>query len=65
MIYAISFKIYILYQQINFAQDFLLTILLIEINIIRSSILNLFETKLVISMNDQNVHDQKDNNNYY
>ena len=65
MIYATSFKKYILYQQINFAQDFLLTTLLIEINIIRSSILSLFETKFIMLMNDQNVHDWKDDNNHH
>ena len=48
---------YILYQRINLARDFLLTTLLTEINITRFSILNLFETKFVMSMNDQNVHD--------
>ena len=57
MIYATSFEMYISYQQINLARDFLLITLLTEINIRRFSILNLFETKFVISMNDQNVHD--------
>ena len=56
---------YILYQRINFVRYFLLTTLLTEINITRSSILSLFETKFVMSMNDQNVHDQENNNNYY
>ena len=65
MIYATSFKMYILYQRINFAEDFLLTTSLIEINIIRSSILNLFEMKFAMSMNNQNVYDQENDNNYY
>ena len=56
---------YISYQRINLAQDILLTILLNEISIIRSLILNLFETEFVISINNQNVHDQENNNNYY
>ena len=52
MIYAISFKMYISYQRIKLARDFLLTISLIEINIIRFSTFNLFETKFAMSMND-------------
>ena len=44
---------YILYQRINFARDFLLTTSLIEINIIQSSILRLLETEFVMPMNDQ------------
>ena len=57
MIYATSFEMYISYQWINFAQDFLLTTSLTEINITQFLILNLFETKFVMSMNDQNAHD--------
>ena len=65
MIYATSFEIYILYQQINLARDFLLTTSLIEISITRSSILNLFETKIVMLLSDQNAHDLKNNNSHY
>ena len=65
MIYATLFEMYISYQQINLARDFLLTTLLTEINITRSSTLNLFETEFVIPMNDQNVHDQKNDNNHH
>ena len=65
MIYATSFEMYISYQEINLARDLLLTILLTEINITRFSILSLFETKFVISINDQNVHDLKDDNSHH
>ena len=65
MIYATSFEMYISYQRINLARDFLLIISLIKINITRSSTLNLFETKFAMSMNDQNVHDQEKNNNHH
>ena len=56
---------YISYQRINLARDFLLTTLLTEINMTRFSILNLFETEGVMTMNDQNVHDQENDNNHY
>ena len=52
MIYVISFKMYILYQRINLARDFLLTISLTEINITQFSILSLFETGFVMSINN-------------
>ena len=65
MIYATSFEMYISYHQINLARNFLLTISLTEISIIQSSILSLFETKFVISMNDQNIHDQENDNNHH
>ena len=65
MIYVTSFEMYILYQRINFARDSLLTTSLIKINITRFSILNLFEMKFIMLMNDPNVHDQKNNNNHY
>ena len=51
-------------NKINLARNFLLTTSLTEINIIQFSILSLFRTKFVKSMNDQNVHDQKNNNNH-
>ena len=65
MIYTTSFEMYISYQRINLARDFLLTTSLTEINITRSSILNLFEKKFIISINDQNIHDQENGNNHY
>ena len=57
MIYTTSFEMYILYQQINLARVFFLTISLTEIDIIRFSILNLFETKFAMPISDQNIHD--------
>ena len=65
MIYATLFKMYISNQRINFARVFLLIISLTEINITLFSILNLFETKFIMSIKNQNVHDQKNDNNYY
>ena len=65
MIYVTSFEIYILYSRINFARDFLLIILLTEINIIQSSTLTLFEIKFTMLINDQNAHDQENDNNYH
>ena len=65
MIYTTSFEMYILYQRINLARDFLLKTLLTESKITRSSILNLFETKFIMSMSDQNVYDQENDNNHY
>ena len=65
MIYALSFTMYILYQEINLAQNSLLTTSSTEINITQYSILNFLKTKFVTSTNDQNDHDRKNINNHH
>ena len=65
MIYALSFAVYILYQQINLARNSSLIISSTEINITQYSILNFLKIKFVTSKNDQKNHDRKNINNHH